>query len=159
PRCARQGHDRQRERCARPGGAWRGALRHAAVGAQPGPGPRGGASARLARARAGPTRGEPRWFVLMANAGPLPPAFCAGLPAGRAPPGGAGEALEPALEALWAAARAAYPGLQTPWEAFAPFLAERLPEGPSLEQALGEVRGPELYLACACAREEPRALA
>jgi RNA polymerase sigma-70 factor, ECF subfamily len=95
----------------------------------------------------------------MANAGPFAPAFCAGLAPGRAPPGGAGEALERGLEALWASARAAFPGLQTPWEAFAPFLAARLPEGQPLEQALGEVRGPELYLACACAREEPRALA
>ncbi|HEU4409300.1 MAG TPA: sigma-70 family RNA polymerase sigma factor [Polyangiaceae bacterium] len=94
----------------------------------------------------------------MASEGPLAPAFCAGLAPGLAPAGGGGEALERALEALWAEARAAFPGLQTPWGAFAPYLAGRLPEGLPLEQALAQVRAPDLYLACACAREEARAL-
>ncbi len=95
----------------------------------------------------------------MSAPGPLSPAFCAALRPGLAPPGDAVEALELGLGALWAAARAAWPALQTPWGAFAPYLAARLPESLPLDEALGQVRASDLYLACACAREEPRALA
>ncbi|HEU4534192.1 MAG TPA: sigma factor-like helix-turn-helix DNA-binding protein [Polyangiaceae bacterium] len=95
----------------------------------------------------------------MTKPGPLAPALWADLPSGLAPAGGPSEGLERSLEALWAAARAAWPGLATPWEAFAPYLARRLPEAASLDEALAQVRVADLYLACACAREEPRALA
>lgn len=95
----------------------------------------------------------------MTKPGLLAPAFCAGLPPGLPPPEGLLAGLEQALEALWASVRAAWPSLSTPWETFAPYLAQRLPEGAPLDEALGQVRAVDLYLACACSREEPRALA
>jgi RNA polymerase sigma-70 factor (ECF subfamily) len=92
----------------------------------------------------------------MTNATPLAPAFCAALTPARA--AASGDGLERALAAAWAAARAAWPDLGTPWAAFAPYLARHLPEGAPAEEALALVRVADLYLACACARGERRAL-
>jgi len=56
-----------------------------------------------------------------------------------------------------AEARAAWPTVVVPDEAFVAFVAERLPEGPD-DDALGGLSFRDLYLACACARKDPVAL-
>lgn len=66
------------------------------------------------------------------------------------------EGLGERLEALWAEASAATPGLTTGPEAFATHLAGRLLLG---EFPWAGVRAGDLYLACACARGETRAIA
>jgi RNA polymerase sigma-70 factor (ECF subfamily) len=86
-------------------------------------------------------------------------AFLNALPSPRAEapsPGGLGATLRQALRT----AREAWPALEVPPEAFAAYLAPRLPPsalGPGLA-ALGALYAADLYLACACARRDPRAL-
>src|SRR5689334_18329671 len=53
------------------------------------------------------------------------------------------------------AARAAWPGVDVPADAFAAWMDERLPDGASI----GDVRASDLYIACACARNDARAIA
>lgn len=59
------------------------------------------------------------------------------------------------LDAALAAARAAWPGVEVAKEAFAAWLAARLPAG----GALADLRASDLYLACACAQNDARAIA
>jgi RNA polymerase sigma-70 factor (ECF subfamily) len=65
------------------------------------------------------------------------------------------EALATALEA----ARAAWPQVALDPLEFAAHLAGRLPDAPDLIDAIGQLHAADLYLACACALGEPRALA
>ena len=55
-------------------------------------------------------------------------------------------------------ARATWPGLDVPAEAFVSYLAERLPEGADPVEALSTLHASDLYLACACARGIPGAI-
>jgi RNA polymerase sigma-70 factor (ECF subfamily) len=68
-------------------------------------------------------------------------------------------AVAPVLDACIAAARAAWPALTLDEGAFAAHVAERLPPDVPVAAALATVRGPDLHLALACARRDPRAIA
>ena len=63
--------------------------------------------------------------------------------------------MEERLQKLIAAARTAWPKLEVPTDEFVSFLVDRLPAGSVGEDA----RAPDLYLACACRRGDPRAIA
>jgi RNA polymerase sigma-70 factor (ECF subfamily) len=67
--------------------------------------------------------------------------------------------LEIALEAALQAVRAAWPEIEVPDEVFVTFLAERLPADEDIVAAMRAVRAADLYLACACARGDARAIA
>lgn len=69
------------------------------------------------------------------------------------------EALEALLAAQVAAGAAAWPDLALDPEHFVRFLAHRLPEGRNLEGELAELPAADLYLACACADGDGRAIA
>jgi RNA polymerase sigma-70 factor (ECF subfamily) len=66
--------------------------------------------------------------------------------------------LAATLSRLLAEARAAWPDLEVPDEAFAVYLAERLPPGRDVLAALGGVQAADLFLACGCTRQDPAAL-
>ena len=55
--------------------------------------------------------------------------------------------------------RRAWPGIEVADERLAIWLAERVPDGAAPEVALAEMPAADLYLACACAAGDPRALA
>jgi RNA polymerase sigma-70 factor, ECF subfamily len=75
--------------------------------------------------------------------------------------GGAGDdgpALEAALGEMLERARAAWPDLAVGDAAFVRYVAERLPRERAAPDELSAVDAPGLYLACACATRDPRAL-
>jgi RNA polymerase sigma-70 factor (ECF subfamily) len=78
----------------------------------------------------------------LANRGPLPD----------------DETLAKTLERVVAEARAAWPEVVVPPEAFVVYLAERLPPEQDVMAALGGVQVADLYLACGCTRQDPTAL-
>jgi RNA polymerase sigma-70 factor, ECF subfamily len=63
-----------------------------------------------------------------------------------------------ALGVLHDQARAEWPDFSVPREEFLRYLAERIPPGRSLDEAIASLRPADLYLACACSRGEARAL-
>jgi len=65
--------------------------------------------------------------------------------------------LEPVLERMLAAARAAWPLLRVSPERFAAYVAERLPEGADLKK-LEALQAADLYLCCGCAEGDRTAL-
>jgi RNA polymerase sigma-70 factor (ECF subfamily) len=67
------------------------------------------------------------------------------------------EALERRLAGVVRHSRAQWPDVELGDEAFVGHLAARLPAGVALEEALDQVRLPDLYLACACAVGAPGA--
>src|SRR2546425_4877509 len=67
-----------------------------------------------------------------------------------------GAELEAALQALLARGRAAWPALELPAAAFARHLGA---VAAARRVALTDLRAEDLYLACACTRSDPRALA
>jgi len=67
--------------------------------------------------------------------------------------------VDAALVAALEAGRAAWPDIALDPLEFVAHLAGRLPETPDLAAAIGELHAADLYIACACARGEPRALA
>jgi RNA polymerase sigma-70 factor (ECF subfamily) len=67
--------------------------------------------------------------------------------------------LEALLAQLVATARAAWPGIIVEDDAFLRHVAERLPGEGGPREALAALHAGDLYLACACAVGEPRALA
>lgn len=68
--------------------------------------------------------------------------------------------LGAALRAALDAARAAWPDLDVTAETFALFVAAKLPAGePAAAAAVAALHAADLYLACACARGDARALA
>jgi RNA polymerase sigma-70 factor (ECF subfamily) len=67
--------------------------------------------------------------------------------------------VEAALEAALRAARQAWPDLRLADGAFLAHLAGRLPPGEELERALGALRTDDLFVACACSRGDPAAIA
>lgn len=68
-------------------------------------------------------------------------------------------ALEPLLERVLATAREAWPGVALEPPAFMRHLAERVPSGDApLPKVLEQWVCPDLYLACACAAQDPAAL-
>lgn len=86
--------------------------------------------------------------------------FLAALPADRRGAAMIAGALEAALASALDAGRAAWPDVPLDPLEFAAHLAARVPEAPpDLAAAIGELHAADLYLACACARGEPRALA
>lgn len=85
--------------------------------------------------------------------------FIASLPPERAGAAIEPERLEAALVAVVEAGRTTWPQVALDPLEFAAHLAARLPDAPDLAVALGELHAADLYLACACARAEPRALA
>jgi RNA polymerase sigma-70 factor (ECF subfamily) len=66
--------------------------------------------------------------------------------------------MERALEAVLAAARQAWPDLSVPVDTFIGFVAEKMPEGPLSPESFAQLRAADLYLACACAIGDGRAL-
>jgi RNA polymerase sigma-70 factor (ECF subfamily) len=68
-----------------------------------------------------------------------------------------GTLLPAALESLIAAGRAAWPELDVDPAAFARFVGERIPEE-APEEAVRALPAADLYLACACAGGDPRAM-
>lgn len=88
------------------------------------------------------------------SAGPLTQAFCATAPGG----GSLVEGLETELAGAIADARGAVPELLVDEVAFARYLGERVPEGPSLLEALAELRVRDLYLAYGCTQQDPVAM-
>lgn len=86
--------------------------------------------------------------------------FLAALPADRRGAAMIAGALEAALASALDAGRAAWPDVPLDPLEFAAHLAARVPDAPpDLAAAIGELHAADLYLACACARGEPRALA
>jgi RNA polymerase sigma-70 factor (ECF subfamily) len=81
--------------------------------------------------------------------------FLACLPPGAIAPAN----LEAALVAALEAGRSTWPEVALDPRDFVAHLAGRLPEAPDLAAAIGALHAADLYLACACARGEPRALA
>jgi RNA polymerase sigma-70 factor (ECF subfamily) len=67
--------------------------------------------------------------------------------------------LEERLGALWRAARARWPGFKVTEGDFVGWLAERVPAGAPLMEALARVQAEDLLLALACARGQREALA
>lgn len=67
--------------------------------------------------------------------------------------------LERRLREILDACRAAWPGLAVPLDAFVRHMAENLPETGELDGCLARMHGPDLYLACGCAAQDPAALA
>jgi RNA polymerase sigma-70 factor (ECF subfamily) len=63
------------------------------------------------------------------------------------------------LERAVVEARAAWPTVAQPPERFIRYLAQRLPEGVAIPQALSGMRLADLYLACACSLQIPSAIA
>jgi RNA polymerase sigma-70 factor, ECF subfamily len=63
------------------------------------------------------------------------------------------------MQGIWQAARAAWPEVDVPAEVFAAYVCTRIPEGVEPELALRQMRTSDLYLACACARGDRRAIA
>jgi RNA polymerase sigma-70 factor (ECF subfamily) len=66
--------------------------------------------------------------------------------------------LEELLDALYESSRAMWPGIHLSQKEFLSHLAKRLAGEPQLEQALHATRGPDLYLACASAKGNSRAI-
>lgn len=66
---------------------------------------------------------------------------------------------EPAVDELLRQARATWPDVGVEDDAFRAYLAERLPETGLLDEALGAIQAADLYLACACAAGDRKALA
>jgi RNA polymerase sigma-70 factor (ECF subfamily) len=63
------------------------------------------------------------------------------------------------LPELVARAREAWPGVEVAAREFASYLSERLPDDEHLETSIARAHIDDLYLACACARRNPHALA
>jgi RNA polymerase sigma-70 factor (ECF subfamily) len=85
--------------------------------------------------------------------------FLTSLPAERRSAAITAAALEAALAAALDAGRAAWPDVALDPLDFAAHLGARVPDAPDLAAAIAELHAADLYLACACARGEPRALA
>jgi RNA polymerase sigma-70 factor (ECF subfamily) len=69
------------------------------------------------------------------------------------------EELESVLETAVREARAAWPEIAVPTESFVRFLAERVGAEGDVVAAVGAARAADLYLACACAGGDARAIA
>ncbi len=63
-----------------------------------------------------------------------------------------------ALQAVLEAAHAAWPDVQISDERFLEYVQDRLPPGETVEAALAALHTGDLYLACACAQGNDRAL-
>ncbi|MCA9705298.1 MAG: sigma-70 family RNA polymerase sigma factor [Myxococcales bacterium] len=85
-------------------------------------------------------------------------AFVRAVPPERGPVTGS-DAVAAALGRSLERAAAAWPDLVVPADEFAAWLGARLPGGAEPAVALDELRVEDLYLACACARADPRAIA
>lgn len=85
--------------------------------------------------------------------------FLASLPPEGRAAASAGASLEAALIAALEAGRAVWPQVALDPLEFIAHLAGRVPDAPDLAGAIGELYAADLYLACACARGETRALA
>jgi RNA polymerase sigma-70 factor (ECF subfamily) len=72
--------------------------------------------------------------------------------------GGDAPPLEAALRTLLEAGRAAWPDVRLEVGTFLRHVAERLPGGAEPEKRLSDLHATDLYLACACAQQEKRAL-
>lgn len=62
------------------------------------------------------------------------------------------------LRELLADAGSSWPGVHIPEDVFTAWVAERLPADADPEEAMAKLRAADLYLACACARGDERAL-
>lgn len=67
--------------------------------------------------------------------------------------------LEQRLRGLLHDAQTAWPGVKVSPDVFAAYVAQRLPEDRDVVESLGTIRVSDLYLACACAHGDARALA
>jgi RNA polymerase sigma-70 factor (ECF subfamily) len=78
-----------------------------------------------------------------------------GLASGPAP----ADTIDRILADILRTAAAAWPTVELDPEAFVRHLGRHLPEGVALETALRQMNTSDLYLACACAQGDPRAIA
>lgn len=97
------------------------------------------------------------WAVLGLE-GAILEAFTRAVPPERSPVP-ADEGVAAALRRGLERAAAAWPGITVPPADFAAWLGARLPAGVEAAVALDELHAEDLYLACACARADPRAIA
>jgi RNA polymerase sigma-70 factor (ECF subfamily) len=67
--------------------------------------------------------------------------------------------LDAVLVDVVAGAQRDWPGLRVPADAFAAYVAERIPADTSPLEAIGQLHLSDLYLACGCARGDAKALA
>ncbi len=70
-----------------------------------------------------------------------------------------GPEVDKALEDIWKKASSLWPGVNVPPVELMNYLADRIPEGADLLAALDGLHTGDLYLACACARNQAQALA
>jgi RNA polymerase sigma-70 factor (ECF subfamily) len=91
--------------------------------------------------------------------GPLTSAFVAALGDGAAPTAQAIAGLEETLETLYVSSRAMCPSIDLGAEDYVRHLARHVANEPELEEAIHATHGADLYLACASARGDDRALA
>jgi RNA polymerase sigma-70 factor (ECF subfamily) len=75
------------------------------------------------------------------------------------PPASPAAVPQPLLLEIVRAAREAWPGVDLAPALFLPYLSERMPAEETAERALPQMCTSDLYLACACARGDERALA
>jgi RNA polymerase sigma-70 factor (ECF subfamily) len=76
----------------------------------------------------------------------------------RARDGSAADSLAAMLDEIVAAGRAAWPALELSSETFVRHVARKVGDSDDVAVALGEVRAPELFLACACAGGDAAAI-
>jgi RNA polymerase sigma-70 factor (ECF subfamily) len=88
----------------------------------------------------------------------LSEAFLAALPEQARSAWSALGGLEEELEAMWEAARAAWPEIALSGEQFAGYLAERVPAEDPPDQVIAALLPGDLLLACGCVQGDPRAL-
>src|SRR6266568_1884503 len=69
------------------------------------------------------------------------------------------ESIDSALRRAHAAGHAAWPDVPLDAEAFAAHVADRVRTRPDVEKAIGALHAADLFLACACSRGIPTALA
>src|SRR5262249_2722135 len=91
--------------------------------------------------------------------GRLVDALLAEAPGARQPPEAVPDDAEAVLAHQIAAGRAAWPQIRVDDADFARFLAHRVGHGEDLVAELRELPAADLYLACACAAGDPRAIA
>src|ERR1041384_4518727 len=72
---------------------------------------------------------------------------------------GSDPGLDAALVDVVAAAQRDWPALAVPVDAFAAYVAERVPDGVPPAEAVGQMHTSDLYLACACGRGDAKAFA
>lgn len=99
------------------------------------------------------------YYVGVSAAASLAESFIASVKEEQRAPVSSAANLEQRLAGMLAEARAAWPKVVVSPELFVGYVAQRLPDAGDVLEALASLRIPDLYLACACAHGDTRALA